>query len=88
MSKITVIDLVEQWDEQLDDSNEPMNVGFNRISPSEAMKRTRPITYAVGLLETLRFMNEDRPKDDQIEIEWNDDDNRQWLKEKEGGSNV
>ena len=85
--KWTVQDLVLSFDECLNDTQEPLKIGIDQeVEPATYWRRCKPLTYAVGLIEHLHYLNEDRKADDKIELDWSkgvNESNRQWLKDED-----
>ena len=53
------MELEEQFDEMLDETNEHIKIGNLTYLPSQVLKNTDPIAYRIALSEFEDYMEED-----------------------------
>jgi hypothetical protein len=57
--KMTELELEEQFDEMLDDSQELVKIGNLSYLPSQVLKAVDPIAYRIGLSEFEDYLAEE-----------------------------
>ena len=55
----TTLEIEEQFDEMLNETNELIKIGNLTYLPSQVLKNTDPIAYRIGLSEFEDYMEED-----------------------------
>jgi hypothetical protein len=55
----TTLEIEEQFDEMLDESNELIKIGTLTYLPSQVLKNVDPIAYRIGLSEFEDYLEED-----------------------------
>lgn len=55
----TTLEIEEQFDEMLNETNELIKIGNLTYLPSQVLKNTDPIAYRIGLSEFEDYMKED-----------------------------
>ena len=55
----TTLEIEEQFDEMLDETNELIKIGTLTYLPSQVLKNVDPIAYRIGLSEFEDYLEED-----------------------------
>jgi hypothetical protein len=55
----TTLEIEDQFDEMLDESNELIKIGTLTYLPSQVLKNVDPIAYRIGLSEFEDYLEED-----------------------------